>query len=150
MFLLQGIPESTGLIALSLALLRVPLRLKRIIATGTVLALVLFTARSIPLTFGIHMAIGIFLIVIIIDRATHITITKNFIAVLVSFSTLLFLEQLMMIIFFAVTKLDPNTIVVENNNLLWKLAGLPQAVLLIIIALLISKLIKPREDAWKI
>ena len=150
LFLLQGIPECSGQFALSLALLGVPLRWKRIIAAGTVLSLVFYVARTLPLTFGIHVAVGIFLIVVAVNKATRIPITKIFIAVLISFSTLFLLELVMMEIFFAVTGLDPSTTIAENNNLLWKLAGLPQAFLLIIFALLAAKYKKPREDTWKI
>ena len=149
LFLLQGIPESSGYFALSLALLRVPLRWKRIIAAGTVLALVFFTVRSLPLTFGFHTAVGIFLLVVAINRATHLPVTRIFIAVLVSFSILILLELVMMEIFFAATKIDPNA-AITGNNLLWKLSGLPQAFLLNIFALLISKYKKPQEGAWKI
>lgn len=116
LFLLQGIPESSGYFALSLALLGVPLRWKRIVAAGTVLALVFYTVRSFQLTFGFHMAVGIFLVVVAIDKSTHIPLTKTFVAVLASFATLIILELVGMEIFFAVTKLDPNTTIAENSN----------------------------------
>jgi len=149
LFLLQGIPESAGYFALSLALLGVPLRWKRIIAAGTLLALVFFVVRSLPFTFGFHMAVGLFIIVIAINRATHLPVTKIFIAVLASFLTLILLELVMMKIFFAATGLDPNATIVGNSNVLWKLAGLPQALLLNIFALLAARFKKPREEAWK-
>jgi hypothetical protein len=150
LFLLQGIPESSGYLALSLALLGVPLRWKPIIAAGTVLALVFFAVRSLPFTFGFHTAAGIFLVVIAINKSNNIAVTRTFIAVLVSFSTLFLLELVVMEILFAVTKLDPNMTIAENNNVLWVLSGLPQAFLLNIFALLITKFKKPKEDAWNI
>jgi hypothetical protein len=132
-----------------LALLSVPLRWKRIIAAGTILALIFFAVRSLPFTFGVHTAIGIFLLVIAINKATNIPVVRSFIAVFASFITLALLELVIMEIFFAVTKLDPN-VVFTGNNPLWKLLGLPQSLLLIFFALLISKFKKPKEDAWKI
>jgi len=150
LFLMQGIPESSGYFALSLALLGVPLRWQRIVAAGTVLAIVFFTVRSLQITFGFHMAVGIFLIVISINKSTHIPLTRTFVAVLASFTTLILLELVSMKIFFAATHLDPNTTIAENSNVLWKLSGLPQAILLNIFALLVAKYKKPREDAWKI
>lgn len=150
LFLMQGIPECSGQFALSLALLGVPLRWKRIIAAGTVLALVFFTVRALSFTFGIHTAVGIFLLVIAIKWATQMPVTKIFVAVLINFSILLLLEYVMMEILFAATGLDPNTTIAENSNVLWKLSGLPQALLLNILALLVARFIKPREDAWKI
>lgn len=150
MFLLQGIPESSGQFALSLALLGVPLRWKRIIAAGTVFAIIMFSIRALPFTFGIHTAVGVFIIVVAINMATHIPVTKIFIAVLVNFTTLLLLEFVIMEIFFAATGLDPNSTIGENNNVLWVLSGLPQALLLNIFALLVARFKKPQEDAWKI
>ena len=76
-------------------------------------------------------------------------VTKIFIAVLASFLTLILLELVMMKIFFAATGLDPNATIVGNSNVLWKLAGLPQALLLNIFALLAARFKKPREEAWK-
>lgn len=149
LFLLQGIPESSGYIALSLALLGVPLRWKRIIAAGTVLALLFFTVRSLPLTFGIHTAVGIFLLVVAINRVTNIAVTRVFAAVIVCFSILVLLELVIHEPFFAVTKLDPQTFINEHI-FLWTLLGLPQAFLLNIFALLVARFKKPREDAWKI
>ncbi len=150
LFLMQGIPECSGYLAFSLALLRVPLRWKHIIGAGTVLALIIFTIRVLPFSFGIHTALTVFIIVVAISRATNIPVTKIFIAVSVNFSVLLLLEYVIMEIFFAATGLDPNTTIAENSNFLWKLSGLPQALLLNILALLVARFIKPREDAWKI
>ena len=149
MFLLQGIPESSGYFALSLALLRVPLRWKPIIAAGTVLAIVFFAVRSLPFTFGIHTAVGIFLLVVVVNKATNIAVTKIFIVVLVSFLTLMLLELVMHESFFALIKLEPQTFA-KDHIFLWTLLGLPQALLMNIFAILISKLKKPREDAWQI
>lgn len=147
---MQGIPESSGYFALSLALLGVPLRWKRIIAMGTILALVFFVVRALPFTFGLHMAVGIFLVVIFISRSTHIAVTRIFVAVLVSFTTLVLLELIVMEIFFTATSLDPNTTIMENNNVLWKISGVPQGLLLNIFALLISRFKNQQEDACRI
>lgn len=148
MFLLQGIPETAGVIALSLALLRVPLRWKRIIAAGTLLALILFAVRSLPFTFGLHLIVGLLLLVIAINKTTNISTTKIFVAVFVSFCSLALLELIMSEIF-TLAKLDINAII-TGNYLLWKLLGLAQAFILIVSALLISKFRKPVENTWVI
>jgi hypothetical protein len=149
LFLLQGIPESSGYIALSLALLGVPLRWKRIVVAGTVLALIFFTVRSLSFSFGIHTAIGIFSLIIAINRTTNIPLTKTFIAVLASFTTLALLEIAISEAFFTLTKIDPQSFI-AGHKLYWKLLGLPQAFLLLFFAWLISKFKKPQEAAWKI
>jgi hypothetical protein len=41
LFLMQGIPESVGITGLSLALARIPLRWYRILAIGTIMALII-------------------------------------------------------------------------------------------------------------
>ncbi len=149
LFLLQGIPESSGYIALSLAFLGVPLRWKRIAVAGTVLALIFFTVRSLSFSFGIHTAIGIFSLIIAINRTTNIPLTKIFIAVIASFTTLALLEIVISEAFFTLTKIDPQAFI-DGHKLYWKLLGLPQAFLLLFFAWLISKLKKPQEAAWKI
>ena len=81
LFLLQGIPEMTGLVGLSLALAGIPLRWGRIIAAGTVLALFLYFVRLLPITFGLHTIAGILLLFFLIIRATNIQPSKALIAV---------------------------------------------------------------------
>ncbi|MDR9787906.1 MAG: hypothetical protein RJR37_11795 [Peptococcaceae bacterium MAG4] len=148
LFLLQGIPELSGELALSLALAGVSLRWGIIVAAGAALAVLLYIIRLLPFTFGIHSVVAILIMVLLIKIATRVRATTCFIVVFAAFATLAALEFLFSELFFSVFKLDPQSVI--SNNFLWKLIGMPQAILMIIFALLVSKYKKPREGMWKI
>ena len=148
LFLLQGIPELSGELALSLALAAVPLRWGIIVAAGAAIAVLIYVIRLLPFTFGIHSVVGILIMVLLIMIATRVKTTTCFIVVFAAFATLAALEFLFSELFFSVIKLDPQSVI--SNNLLWKLIGMPQAILMIIIAMLVSKYKKPREGMWKL
>ncbi|BAF59957.1 MAG: hypothetical protein HPY89_03125 [Pelotomaculum sp.] len=148
LFLLQGIPEMMGILAFSLAFAGVPLRWGVIAAVGTVLAVIIYIIRSLPLAFGLHTAAALLLVTIIIAKTTCVPPSKSFISVFASFSILVTLELIIHEFFFFLTKQDPQAVI--SNYLLWKLIGLPQAFLMIILALLIARLKTPVEGAWKI
>jgi len=148
LFFLQGIPEVTGTIALSLAFAGVPLRWGIITAVGTVLTIITYIIRLLPLTFGLHTVATALLLAFFIAKTTRISSVKSIIAAFMSFATLLMLELAINKLFFAVTKLDPQVVI--SNNFLWKLIGLPQAILMILFAVLVSKFKKPDGEAWKV
>lgn len=144
---LQGVLETSGIVALSLALASVPLRWKLIGAAGTVLTLVVYAIRALPVAFGLHSIACVLLLVYFIAKTTRVSVVKSFIAVFTSFVTLALLELLTHEVFFALMNLDPQDVL--SNYTLWKLLGLPQAVLLIILAIIVSKFKKPVQGAWK-
>ena len=146
LFLLQGIPELSGELALSLALAAVPLRWGIIVAAGAAIAVIIYVIRLLPFTFGIHSVVGILIMVLLIMIATRVKTTTCLLS-FCSFCNLAALEFLFSELF-SVIKLDPQSVI--SNNLLWKLIGMPQAILMIIIALLVSKYKKPREGMWKL
>lgn len=148
LFLMQGIPELIGVISLSLALAGVQFNWVRIILAGTVFSIVMFIIRELPVTFGLHTVACIFLLVVFIAKTTRIPPSRIFIAVIASFVTLAVLELTIHELFFAIMKL--NFQAVQSHYLLWTLVSLPQAVLLIAIAALISKFKKPNQGAWRI
>lgn len=147
LFFVQAIPEVTGVIALSLALARVPLVWVRIIPTATVLAVIIFILRSLPIAFGMHMIAGSLLLVVFISKLTTVSPTKSFIVVFASGVTLAFFELLIHEPLFAITKLELEAAI--TDNLVWTLLGLPQAVLMILMAIIISRYFKPLKDAWR-
>ncbi len=148
LFFMQGIPESMGHCAFSLAVARVPLRWGIIAVVGTVLTVIIFIIRSLPFTFGIHVAVAMLLLVFFIIKATWVSLTKSLIATFTSFATLAVLELVIYEIFFSITKLEFQAVIA--NNFLWKLLGLPQVALMIVFALLLSKYKIPEKGAWKI
>lgn len=148
LFLLQAIPESSGIIALSLALTRVPLRWGRIIAGGTILAVIAFYIRTSSFTVGLHTVACLLLTVIIITIATRVPTTKAFVVVLISIIFLGFLELIITEVLFTMLKLEPQQVI--SNYLIWKLSSLPQAAIIIFTALLIPRFMTPEQDVWKI
>ncbi len=145
---MQGIPEFSGIIALSLALARVPLRWERIIAAGAALAVIIYFIRTLSFAVGLHTIASLLLAVVLITTATYVPPTKAFVVVSVSIITLAFMELILLKIFFALVKLEPQQVM--SNVLYWKLLTLPQAVIMILIALMVPQFMKPEQGAWKL
>lgn len=149
LFLLQGIPESSGVVALSLALAKVPLRWGRIVAAGTLMAVIVFYIRTSSFAVGLHTVAGLLLVVIFITTTTHVPPTRAFVVALASIIFLGFLELIIIEGLFNLLKLDIQQLMLERY-FLWKLLSLPQAVIMIIASLLVPRFMKPEQDAWKI
>jgi len=147
-FILQGIPEMAGLVGLSLALAGIPLHWGRILTASTLLALVIYLIRVIPGAFGLHSIAGLLLLIYLMVRSTSIRPSVIIIAVFISYTILAVLEMTIHEAFFFFTNMELADII--PNHLLWLGIGMPQAVLLILFALLASKLKQPQRGAWKI
>lgn len=92
LFLLQGIPESAGIIACSLALARVELRWGVILTASVILTLFIYTIRNMPLTFGLHTVASILISAVFIAKATKVPPSRSFMAVLTGFVILAMFE----------------------------------------------------------
>ncbi len=148
MFFLQGIPESMGVVAVSLALAAVPLRWRIIATSGSVLALILFTLRSLPLTFGIHTIAGLLLVVIFLNYTTTVSTSKALLVSVITLGMLAIMEILVLEPYFALTHLTLEE--AQSNVMQWSLLGLLQALLLNLVAILISVVRKEKKDEWTI
>jgi len=148
LFFMQGIPEIMGIVAFSLALAGVPLRWKIIAVAGAVLTIIIYLIRSLPLTFGLHTITATLILALFIMKTTRTTQLNSFIAAFTSFTTLVMLELVFNKLFFSITKLDPQAVIL--NDLLWKLIGLPQVIFMFLLAIIVSKFKKTDKDAWKI
>ncbi|MEW5899032.1 MAG: hypothetical protein AB1652_07660 [Bacillota bacterium] len=146
-FLLQGTLEMTGAVAFSLALAGVPLRWKRIVPVGVALAVIIYVLRQLPVPFGVHTIAGLLLIVFFIAKSTNVSAAKSFVVVSISGVTLALLEILIYESLFALTKIEADVAV--SKNVLRSLFGLPQAIIMIFLALLIARYKKPAQGAWK-
>lgn len=146
-FFLQGIPECMGMVALSLAYARVPLRWGYILIAGVFIAILNYLIRSLPLTFGFHIPIMIFITYFLIVKLTKSTLSRTIIAVFSSFVTLALLEYFVSNTFFSLSKTDPQDVIANEG--LWAAIGVVQAFILNMIALLIARLMKPTDGAWK-
>lgn len=148
LFILHGIPEMAGVVGLSLALAGIPLHWGRILTSGTALALAIYLIRLLPVTFGLHTVAGLLLLIFFMTQFTKIHPARIFISVFISFTTLAVLEMTFHEAFFFFTKMEPAEVI--PNQLLWLELGIPQATLLIVLAILAPKLIQPQRSAWRI
>jgi hypothetical protein len=143
-FFIQSIPESMGIIALCFALARVPLRWGQFFIGGLLLAVISYIIRSLPVTFGLHLPVMIFVLFVLIIRFTKLTPSKTIVVVFTSFFSLALLEYLVSGTFFAYTHMDPEKALA--NEKLWSALGVAQAMILNIIALIVAHFLKPTEE----
>ncbi|WP_104370859.1 hypothetical protein [Desulfocucumis palustris] len=148
LFFMQGIPETVGVCAFSLALTRVKLRWGVIFSAGLVVTAIMLALRSMPITFGLHTVASILLWTLFIASATKVPPSKSFMAVFTSMGLLALLESSIYEV--AVKILNEGVEKLMSNAFLWKLTGLPQAIVMIAMALLISRFRRPLEGMWKI
>lgn len=146
-YFIQSIPECVGVIALSLAVARIPLRWGRILIGGIFISILTYIIRSLPITFGFHLPICIFVIFLLIVKLTNVSPSRTIIAVFTSFFTLALLEYIISTAFFAYSHMTPKQALANQG--LWASLGIGQAVILNIIALIVVHFLKPIEGAWK-
>ncbi len=146
-FFLQGIPECMGVVALSLAYAKVPLRWGYIVISAVFLVVINYFIRSLPLTFGFHLPVMMFIIYLLIVKFTNSTLSRTIIAVFSSVATLALLEFVVSNVYFSISTLEPQDVIA--NERLWAIIGVVQAAILNITALIVARIIKPNEGAWK-
>jgi hypothetical protein len=89
----------------------------------------------------------IFITYFLIVKLTKSTLSRTIIAVFSSFVTLALLEYFVSNTFFSLSKTDPQDVIANEG--LWAAIGVVQAFILNMIALLIARLMKPTDGAWK-
>ena len=148
MFFLQGILELTGVVAFCLASVRVPLLWGRIIVAGTSLTVIIYIVRSLQTIFGLHTVVLLLLLAFFIRKTTYTTHVKSYTAAFLGVTILTLLEIIISKLYYLLTKSNPSEVI--DNVIVWGLLGLPQGILLIIFAELISKYKKPNKGVWRI
>lgn len=146
-YYIQSIPESMGLIALSLALAKVGLRWGRIFIGGVFLSILVYYIRSFHIGFGLHLPATIFVIFLAITRMTIVRPSRAIISVFSSLFILALLEYLINIAFLAYTHMEFKQALADKR--LWALVGIVQDGMLFSIALIVSHFLKPIEGSWK-
>ena len=149
LFLVPGVLEIAGIIALSLALGSVPFRWGRIFLAGLALTIIVYVIRHLP---GVppftHMIVEILILVLVIAKVIKVPLSKGFIIVFASVAFLAILEYVVAEVFILVSGMDNETF--SSNDMLWFFAGLLQAIIMISAAFIASRHIKPDPDAWKL
>ncbi len=146
-FFLQSIPEGMGVTALSLAIARVPLRWMHIFLGGIIISVASYTIRALPVTFGLHLPVVIFLVFVLMVRFTNTKPSRAIIAVFASIFILALLEFVISSAYFFATKMDFQQAQAQQDT--WAIVGLIQAVLLNIIAVIVQRFVRTNEEAWK-
>lgn len=148
-FLIQGIPEITGTIALALAILRVPIRWLLVIPTAIMLCMVIYLIRTTGASFGVHTAFLLLSMVVVLCKTTKSKLSSVFIASFVSEAIAATAESVNNIIFSNLLNLNISTLP-DTNWVLWKMIGFPQDIVIILVAILYAKLKKTGEGMWEI
>lgn len=146
-YFIQSLPECMGLIALSLAIARVPLLWGRILLAGALISVITFGIRALPVTFGLHLPITIFVIFLLIVKTTRVRPSRTILAIFSSFFTLALLELLISNTYFAYTHMNSEQAMANEAS--WAVLGVTQSLLLNAIALILPRFLKPSEGAWK-
>lgn len=145
-YFLQSIPEEMGVIALSLAVARIPLRWQRIILLAVVLSVITFIIRALPLTFGFHLPLSLLLILLFMVKTTSVSTSRCIMAIFISVFVLAVLEFLVGLMLSGLVDISPQKAIA--NESLWACIGIGQAVLLNLAAIVTAKIRKPLKDVW--
>lgn len=135
-FLIQGIPESIAVIAFCFALLNLELQWPKIIKLGVALAAASFLVRILPLPFGVHTIILIFVIAGIVAYYGQTKLVLAFRTSIITAITMAMAEILCNEVF--LRKLDLTIDQVYEKKLLWPLMGLPQVLLVLALGWIIK------------
>ena len=135
--ILQGIPEQTALISLAFVIARIPLKLNRILWIGIALAFCAYVVRLLPIPFGIHTILLLFILFTIITKECKGDVGFSFLASSLSFLALAIFEFTCMSLFMLSFGFRPETLF--NDLTIRILVGEPHVLLLFISAYLINK-----------
>jgi len=126
----------------------VKLRWEVILPFAGIMTLVIYVVRSLPVTFGLHTVTGILLYTLFIARATRVPPSSSFIVSFAGFALLALLEVIMYELIGNLFNTEVSQLLL--NDYTQMLIGLPQALTMIAVALVIAKYRKPLEGMWRI
>lgn len=141
-FLLQGLPETIGMTALAVVAAKRELNWKEVILVGTGLTLIIFLVKKIDLFFGLHTLVCLLLLMFFLIKFKEVSVIKGFTSSLIAFLTLAVLEVLSNSIYKMV---GLNLDALAQKSLDWAVLGLPQAIIMIILSLLLAKKLAPSK-----
>jgi len=141
----QGIPEQIAIITLACVLVNAELIWKRIVPISVVIVAINYFLRLLPITFGVHTVILIGLLVVFMATSLKIDIIRAIIGSLVSYLILIIVETLCLAFIIPMFGLTPEAMI--TDWIVRTLVGLPQLILLLVIAFLIHKLRELKRNA---
>lgn len=136
-WLIQGIPESIGIAALVISLSLRRLYWKKIIIIGLIQAVIMYTIRLLPLTFGVHTVLLIISLSLLSAWLAKIDLRKaiintNIAVMILAFSEFAFIYAMDR---FAICSYD----IIFKDSLSRILMGIPQVTVLYLVAFYVSK-----------
>ncbi len=136
-----GIPENIAIVAIAFALAKAKFEWKRIVLMGILMALTAYVIRLIPVTFGVHTIVCLGLLVFLLSYFAKVDLTRTITSVLITYIILALVETISRSILLKLLNWSIEDVM--NNELLITLTGLPEVVLLFIIAFTIKKYMIP-------
>jgi len=147
LFFMQGIPEMTGVIALCFAIARVKIKWIQTLLGGVGAAILSYTIQSLSFFFGFHTFLILFLVTLFVAKVGQISIFKSFFVT--SIVTIVFgmLEFLINSMYFWLSGDNPHDTV--SNETFWAMLGIPQAIIMVFLAIIVSIIIKPDKKGFE-
>lgn len=140
---LQGLLEMTGTAGLALVLARAPFSWKRAILLGAGLFVIVHVIRYLPVFFGLHTLAGLLALTVYLVRSEQTAVVNGFMAAFLSLFVLGLLEFASNQIILSMLHLTPEEAMANPEQ--WALIGLPQAVIMIVLAWGGSRVLKPQR-----
>lgn len=133
----QGIPESIGTAAVVISLSTRELHWRLIIIIGLIYAVLMYTIRLLPLTFGVHTVLLIICLSLVTTWITRIDLRKVIIYTNIAIIILAVTEFLFVYLILSIGGYSLDTIL--SNSFQRILIGWPQVIVLFLVAIIYSK-----------
>ncbi|EGW36349.1 hypothetical protein [Desulfosporosinus sp. OT] len=136
--LLQGIPEQTAVVSLAFVIAGIPLKWKKILLIGTVLAVSAYIVRLFPIPFGFHTILLTVVLFISLTWLGKGDLGLSLIACLLSFLVLVTFEFVCLALLMSIIGVTPETL--SNDSVVRIMIGEPHVLILFFSAFLLNKL----------
>lgn len=144
-FLLQGFPEMIGTIALAMAYARVKIRWDWAVFLGFCMSATVFFVRYyMDLFTGFHTLLIFFVMIVCLKQLYKTSILRSLFGVMGALATLIVLESLSNMLMIPLFHVSSAEAIADPR--LWSLIGLPQAGLLLGLALILPRVLKPMKE----
>lgn len=133
--LFRLIPEAAGLIFLGTAIVREKFNYKQLAMVSLVYGCLAFALFQLPITYGMHLPLGIILFILVMKITLNLNILKSVTASLLSFFILIILEALTVPTFLNMKGYSVEDLTEVGDKQLY-LTGIPSLVILLLLAFL--------------
>lgn len=147
MAVLQGILETLGVLAMSVVIAGKEIKWERLLPVSLLVSLITYLVKSFQTHMGLNTIVGLTILLLFLWKRYELKLLSAFTGMIVSFLILGLLEIAFNIVFFQVIEL--NQVLYENTPMLWSLIGIPQGLVLNLLAFIISRVkIKKRQKDY--